>query len=76
MHARLQDKLLGQPIAVEMTTRDFGKSVVGENRHQVLMVCWSKGQVTILDSQTSGGVKESDSKNHDQTISSEWYHGK
>ena len=63
MQVHLQDKLLGQQIALAVITRDFRKSIVWENRYQVLMLCWSKGQVTILDRQMSGGVKESDSKN-------------
>lgn len=63
MQAHLQDKLLGQQIALDVITRDFRKNIAWENRYQVLMLCWSNRQATILGRQMSGGVKDSDSKN-------------
>lgn len=60
----IQDKLLGLQFPIAVITGDFRKNVVWENRYQVLMFCWSNRQVTILDSQMIGGVKESGDINH------------
>lgn len=60
----VKDKLLGLQFPPTVITRDFRTKVVWENRYQILMFYWSNRQVTILDSQITGGVKENGDKNN------------